>query len=168
MRAGIGFGSNLGDRQANLRRARHDIRTLPTVAAIGASGPLFETAPVGCGESAGDFLNTVVEVELPDGADLPELLAALRGIETALGRPSRHPKNVSRPIDLDLLYAGDHTLDTPLLTLPHPRLHQRRFVLAPLAAIRPDLVLPGQQRTVFELLQALDDPAEVRLVSTAW
>ena len=168
MRAGIGFGSNLGDRQANLRRARSYLRALPCVTGLCGSAPLFETSPVDCAESARDFLNTVVEVDLPEDADPLVLLEKLRGIETALGRPTRHPKNASRPIDLDILYFGPTTLDTPLLTLPHPRLCQRRFVLAPLAALRPDLVLPGQTQPVRALLQTLHDPAEVRLVSATW
>lgn len=168
MRVGIGLGSNLGDRQANLRRARCYLRALPCVASLRASGPLFATSPVGCGDSAGEFLNTVVEVKLPNDADLHRLLVALRGIETALGRPTWHPKNASRSIDLDILYAGETLLETPLLTVPHPRLHQRRFVLAPLAAICPDLVLPGQQQSVAELLAALDDDASVHLVSATW
>ncbi len=168
MRAGIGFGSNLGDRQANLRRARNYLRALQCVAAIRASGPLFETSPVDCDKSAGNFLNTVVEVELTISARPECLLAGVRGIEVTLGRPTRYPKNASRPIDLDLLYVGDLVRATPLLVLPHPRLHERRFVLAPLAVIRPDLMLPGQERSVVELLDALDDPAEVRLLSESW
>ena len=168
MRAGIGFGSNLGDRQDNLRRARCFLRALPFVTSLHASGPLFETSPIDCADSAADFLNTVVEVEIPDDTDLLLFLDGLRGIETALGRPKRHPKNVSRPIDLDLLYAGDLVMNTPSLVLPHPRLHRRRFVLAPLAAIRPDLHLPGLAQPVADLLQSLDDPATVRLVSADW
>ncbi len=168
MRAGIGFGSNLGDRQANLRRARNHLRTLPCVQAIRASGPLYETSPVGCDASARDFLNTVVEVEISDDAAPERLLSALRHIETVLGRASRRPKNAARSIDLDILYLGETAIQTPTLVLPHPRLHQRRFVLAPLAAIRPDLVLPGQRLPVSELLQALDDPASVQLVAESW
>lgn len=168
MRTGIGFGSNLGDRQANLRRARNYLRALPCVQSIRASGPLYETSPVDCGPEAANFLNTVVEIEVPDGTDLAQLLVALRGIEIALGRPSRHPKNASRPVDLDILYAGDVALQTPALVVPHPRLHERRFVLAPLADIRPDLVLPGQQHSVGELLRGLHDDATVRLVGNAW
>lgn len=168
MQAGIGLGSNLGDRQANLRRARGYLCTLPCVRCLRASGPLFETNPVDCHDSADDFLNTVVEVEIPDDTDPAHLLDGLRGIETALGRPARHPKNVSRTVDLDILYAGDLVMNTPQLTLPHPRLHQRRFVLAPLAAIRPDLVLPGLSGPVSQLLANLDDPSAVRLVNATW
>ena len=91
------------------------------------------------GESAPDFFNSMVEVDLLESTDVNDLLTALRQIETQLGRPSRRPKNASRPVDLDILYAGNLALHTPTLTLPHPRLHQRRFVLAPLVNVRPGL-----------------------------
>ena len=168
MRVGIGFGSNLGDRLANLRQAREQVLHLPCVDSLVASAPLFESSPVDCDESAGKFLNTVVEVCLSDSADLGQLLAHLRDIEVSLGRPSRYPKNSSRPIDLDLLYADALELHTPTLTLPHPRLHERRFVLAPLAAIRPGLQLPGHRQNVAVLLEGLPDPADVRFVRESW
>lgn len=168
LRVGLGFGSNLGDRLGTLRRAREWVLALPCGPVDPVSAPLFETDPVDCDGDAGVFLNTVVEIGLPEDADLPRLLAHLREIEQSLGRPSRHPRNVSRPIDLDILYAGTHQLETPALTLPHPRLHQRRFVLAPLAAIRPDLVLPGKEQSVAEILRELADEGSVRLVERAW
>ena len=168
MRTGIGFGSNLGDRLANLRTARAAVRALPFVGEPILCAPMYESSPVDCGESAPDFYNTVAEVDLLDSADVAELLTALRRIETQLGRPSSRPKNASRSVDLDVLYAGQLVLDTPTLTLPHPRLHQRRFVLAPLADIRPELVLPGQRSPVATLLRELDDPAEVKRAVDAW
>ena len=168
MRVGIGFGANLGDRLANLRVARAQILTLPAVAALTACAPLFETSPVDCDGSAGNFFNTVAELDVADSASLEQLLASLRQIEVSLGRPDRHPKNASRPMDLDILYAGALKLQSPTLILPHPRLHERRFVLAPLAAIRPDLRLPGQIQTVADLLRSLNDPAKVSLVSESW
>ena len=167
MRVGLGFGSNLGDRLANLQRARVLISSLPGLSGL-VSAPLFETEPVDCAGDAGAFLNSVVEIGLPEDADLSDLLARLRRIEQSLGRPSRHPRNASRPIDLDILYAGNHRLTTPALTLPHPRLHQRRFVLAPLAAIRPELILPGQEQSVAEILHELDDAGSVRPVQLSW
>ena len=168
MRVGLGFGSNLGDRLANLQRARARILALPGLTAPVVSAPLFETEPVDCSRDAGVFLNTVVEIGMPGDTDLPGLLARLREIEFSLGRPSRYPRNASRLIDLDVLYAGQHCLTMPELTLPHPRLTQRRFVLAPLAAIRPDLVLPGHPQSVAEILHGLPDAGTVRCIQRSW
>lgn len=154
MRVGIALGSNLGDRAANLLSASAAIAAVPGVTIALPPPPPIETAPVDCPPGAPAFLNTVLEVEtaLPPS----ELLARLREIEQSLGRLLDHPRNASRPIDLDLLYADDLSLNTAELTLPHPRIASRRFVLQPLAAIRPNLILPGQQKTVAELLAALE------------
>ena len=121
-----------------------------------------------CSLDAGAFLNTVVEIGLPETTNLPLLLGRLREIEQSLGRPSRYPRNASRLIDLDILYAGRHCLATPELTLPHPRIADRSFVLTPLAAIRPDLLLPGQTRAVAEMLRDLPAAGSVRCVQRAW
>ncbi len=166
MHVAIALGSNLGDRRAHLRSARERIATLPGVRAL-RSAALYETEPVGCPTGTGAFLNTALEAEY-DGSP-EELLAALLGIERTLGRPERRPRNDSRAIDLDLLHAGDLVVQHGTLTLPHPRLAERRFVLAPLADLSPTLRLPGHARTVTELLAALDDdPASVRRVADNW
>ena len=110
----------------------------------------------------------MVELGLPENTNLPRLLARLREIERLLGRPSHYPRNVSRPIDLDILYAGSHRFSSPDLTLPHPRLRLRRFVLEPLAAIRPDLVLPGEEQSIAGLLRDSADAGSIRLVQRAW
>ncbi len=166
MRAGIAFGSNLGDRLGFLRRARTEVAV-----ASGVSGPLcssriYETAPVGTEPGAPAFLNAVVEVEY-SGQPLA-LLAVLQGIEAAFGRPSKRPRNASRPIDLDILYAGNLVLNNEEIVIPHPRLHLRRFVLQPLADIRPELILPGRELSVAELLTRLEDPAPVVLYESGW
>lgn len=172
-RAGIALGSNLGDRVANLRAARARLAGVADVAGeagghrLVVSAPLFETAPVGCEPGAGPFLNTVVEIPWPDTPE--RLWTKLAAIEQDLGRPARHARNHSRTVDLDLLYCGDAVRGSAALTLPHPRLAGRRFVLAPLAALRPTLRLPGQSRPVAELLVRLqDDPAAVRLFTSEW
>ena len=166
MRTGIALGSNIGDRLASLRAARAQVLTLPGVTSPVLSAPLFESEPVDCEPGTPAFLNTVIEVEY-DGHPVA-LLDALRTIEVGMGRPSKHPRNVSRPIDLDILYAGNLALRNEEIAIPHPRLHLRNFVLAPLAAIRPDLLLPGQMRTVAQLLAALGDGESARRMGEEW
>lgn len=162
MNFGIALGSNLGDRAENLRRGVELLRERVPGLIVRASAPVYETDPVECAPGTQAFLNTVIEVE----ASLTprELHAHLQAIEQALGRPAAREKNSPRSLDLDLLYAGDLISDDPALILPHPRLYQRRFVLQPLADIRPDLVLPGQSVPVSRLLSQLsEDPAGIRL-----
>lgn len=152
LRAGIGLGSNLGDRTTYLREALGRLRPLHAGGPFLVS-PIYETAPVDCPPGAGPFLNAVAELSW-DGA-AADLLRELLGIEAAMGRPVRRPRNAPRPIDLDLLYLGDRVIRAPDLLLPHPRIAGREFVLRPLADIRPDLVLPGIGRPVAELLRDL-------------
>jgi 2-amino-4-hydroxy-6-hydroxymethyldihydropteridine diphosphokinase len=149
MRAGIALGANLGDRLRSLTTARDRIFALPEAAAPFLSSAIHETEPVECEPGAERFLNAVVEIGYT-GSSL-RLLEALQEIEANLGRPPAHPHHHSRTIDLDLLYHGARQLDEPQLQLPHPRMGLRGFVLHPLAEIRPNLILPGETRTVGEL-----------------
>ena len=153
MRCGIALGSNLGDRIAHLRAGQAALVQLHTGKAGPLVSPIYETEPVDCDPGTAPYLNAVMEIEF-EGAPV-ELFHALQKIERDLGRPAEHARNAPRTLDLDLLYAGDIALDTSELTLPHPRLAARRFVLQPLAKIRPALVLPGTQKTVAELLAGL-------------
>lgn len=166
MRAGIALGSNVGDRLANLRSGREAVMQLPGVSAPAASSRVYETEPVGTGPDAGAFLNAVIEVEF-SGHPMT-LLDGLQAIEAAHGRPSKRPRNAPRSLDLDILYVGNLTLTNDYIVIPHPRMHLRRFVLAPLNDIRPDLVVPGQHRSIAELLRSLDDPAAVELHASEW
>ena len=166
MRAGIALGSNLGDRLANLRKARERVRTIPGVAEPVQQSRIYETEPVNSGPDAGAYLNAVLDVEY-DGQPIA-LLDALQAIEAEFGRPSKRPRNAPRTIDLDILYVGNLALSNQDIAIPHPRLHQRRFVLTPLAEVRPELVLPGQQQSVAELLAALPDAAAVTIFSATW
>ena len=166
MRAGIALGSNLGDRQANLRAARKAIVDLSGVAPPILSSPIYETEPVGCEPGAGRFLNAVIEFDYE--GDPMKLLERLVQIEESLGRERDHAQNVSRKIDIDLLYVGGMKIDNGRLQLPHPRLHLRKFVLQPLADIRPDLVLPNQVKTVRELLAQLDESGKVVCLTDDW
>jgi len=166
MRAGIAMGSNVGDRLESLVRARDAVLSIEGVSGPCLSSSLYETEPVGTEPDAGRFLNAVIEVGY---TGLPaSLLEALQEIEASMGRPSKRPRNAPRTIDLDILYVGNLTLSTTAIVIPHPRLHLRRFVLEPLAEIRADLLLPGQQLTAGALLSSLADPADVLRSIQQW
>lgn len=158
MRYGIALGSNLGDRLGYLRDAVAAMQERLPGFRIKDTAPVYETAPVDCAEDAPSFYNSVIEIETR--AMPPEVLKHLRTIEADLGRPNAHLHHAPRTVDLDILYADDVVLDHPDLVLPHPCMTQRRFVLQPLADIRPDLVLPNQEKSVAELLATLksDEP----------
>lgn len=141
IRAWIGLGANLGDAAATLGRAVARIGALPATRLLRISS-LYRSAPM---EASGpDFLNAVAEVDTTLSPQA--LLVHLLAIETAEGR-QRPYRNAPRTLDLDLLLALDATgplhIDSPTLTLPHPALHRRAFVLAPLAEIAPGLAVPG-------------------------
>ena len=166
MRAGIALGSNVGDRLANLRAGRDAVLGLADVAAPILTSRVYETEPVDTDPRSGRFLNAVMEVEIAGQPGV--LLGGLREIEASLGRPSRHPRNAPRTLDLDILYLGDLVIAGENLTVPHPRLHLRRFVLAPLNDIRPELRLPSLNASVADLLAGLDDTADVEPIAYAW
>jgi 2-amino-4-hydroxy-6-hydroxymethyldihydropteridine diphosphokinase len=165
-RAGIALGSNVGERLSHLRTARAMICVARGVHPPILASPVYETAPVGCEPGADDFLNAVIEVGYD--ADAAALHRELRTIEATLGRAPDHPRNAPRTVDLDLLYFGDATVDTSSLRIPHPRMTDRRFVLQPLADIRPDLVLPLQTPSIAELLASLADMSPVVRAATQW
>jgi 2-amino-4-hydroxy-6-hydroxymethyldihydropteridine diphosphokinase len=166
MRTGAALGSNLGNRLANLEKARKAILDLPGVGPPFVFSPIYETEPVGCEPAAGKFLNAVLEFEYEGEPE--SLLEKLIEIEESLGRERNHPRDISRPIDIDLLYCGDMQVQSEQLQLPHPRLHLRGFVLQPLADIRPDLILPNQARTVRDLLTLVGDSASVTRFRSQW
>lgn len=166
MRAGVAIGSNLGDRLANLRNARQDIARLRNVLPPLRASAVYETEPAGCEKGAAKFLNAAIEFGYAGEAQ--DLLRELAAIEKLLGRPASHARNVSRTIDLDLLYFGELEIETADLQLPHPRIAEREFVLRPLADIRPDLVLPRQTESVGMLLLQLTSTGEVVRVVAEW
>lgn len=137
-RAFVGLGSNLGDRRALLRAAVDQLRAGGDVVAI---SPLYETEPVGGPPGQQDYLNLVVELVT---ADAPRtLLERCRALEAA-ARRERAERWGPRTLDADVLWVEGDLVDEPDLTVPHPRLWERRFVLAPLADLAPDLVTPAQ------------------------
>jgi 2-amino-4-hydroxy-6-hydroxymethyldihydropteridine diphosphokinase len=167
MNFGIALGSNLGDRLRNLQAAMQEIMRVTPRTQLRAVAPLYETDPVDCPAGSQTFLNTVVEIDAHVAPLV--LLQELRRIEVLAGRPSIHEHHAPRTLDLDLLYADNMVLSHPDLTLPHPRLHERRFVLQPLADIRPALILPGQTESVLGLLNGLDSPEPpLRLLAREW
>ena len=159
MRCGIGLGSNIEDRLANLREGCRRACSLHEPGPPIRVSSIYETAPIGCEPGTMPYLNAILEINFtrPTVALLDRLLE----IEKSMGRPSKRPRNSPRVIDLDVLYAGNLVLNNPEIIIPHPRLRQRRFVLTPLAEISPDLVLPGQMHSIWRLLAELDDPGQV-------
>jgi 2-amino-4-hydroxy-6-hydroxymethyldihydropteridine diphosphokinase len=153
-RVGIALGSNLGERLSHLSAARTALQGLATVGESFLQASIYQTEPLLCPPDSPPFYNTVVEF---DYLGLPlELLQITQDLEKILGRTSVPVRNSPRVIDIDLLYFGGEIICDPVLTLPHPRLHQRRFVLQPLAEICPKLVLPGHALRIEELLESLD------------
>ena len=166
MRTAVGLGSNLGDRLGNLRAARKAILGLSNVKPPILCSVIYEADPVDCEPGAEKFLNAVVEFDYKN--DPARLLKQLIQIEEGLGRRRDHKKNVSRTMDIDLLYWGDRRINNKPLQLPHPRMHVRKFVLQPLADIRPTLILPGQTKTVRELLAELEESGDVARFTDDW
>ncbi len=166
-RAFIGIGSNLGDRAAHLREATQRLSGLPSTRLTRQSS-IYETEPVG--EVSGPFLNSVVEIETDLAADalMRRLLAIERtmGRKRAAGRKRASARGRSyrpRVIDLDLLFFDNEVIDQPRLQVPHPRLHERRFVLAPMAELAPTLIHPQRNASISELLARLKSPEHVTL-----
>lgn len=138
----VALGANLGDARATLRQALHDLANLPQTQLVRASS-LYRTAPVDA--SGPDYVNAVAEIRTQLAA--AELLTRLQGLELAAGRERPWP-NAPRTLDLDILLYDTLRLDSPVLTLPHPRMYQRAFVLVPLAEIAPGRVSAAQLQAV--------------------
>jgi len=166
MRTAVALGSNLGDRLENLRAARRQITELHRVQPPILSSGIYETEPVDCEPGALKFLNAVVEFDYEGNS--VQLLEQLVQIEESLGRKRDHRKNVSRTIDIDLLYCGDRQIDNKRLQLPHPRMHLRKFVLQPLADIRPELIVPGQTKAIGQLLAQRKESGEMIRLKDDW
>ena len=153
----IGLGSNLGDRVANLRAAINAIQHLGDAIELST---VYETEPFGVDEDQPKYLNMVVAIRtnlMPT-----DLLSEFLDIERVHGR-TRHRPNESRTLDIDILMYGDRVLDTPELVLPHPRMHERAFVMLPLSEIAPQAVHPTLKITVSEIAVELSDQGVYRV-----
>lgn len=165
MLAYVALGSNLGESRTVIRKAMERLQELSDAPLEKSS--LWRTTPVDCPPGSPPFINAVVGLHLPGEATLEDLLARLQNLEKEFGRQPKKALNEPRPLDLDIIAFGREVRATPKLTLPHPRAHVRRFVLAPLDEIAPELVLPLQTKTVRELLADLPPTETVQKLETA-
>lgn len=152
MIACLGLGSNVGDRLATLQRAVDRLAAGDAVTVL-RSSRVYETTPVGGPMGQPDYLNAVIEVDTGLGAH--ELLDAVNAVEDDLGR-IREERWGPRTIDIDVLTFGDERIDDERLTVPHPRMHERMFVLAPLLELVADPPLPGERRAADMRLEVAD------------
>jgi len=159
-RAFIAIGSNLGDRKANYFEAIDRIQKLPATRIVKQSS-LYESEPFGDAKTW--FVNAVIEVETESSAD--DLLKRLKSIETAMGRKRVRGKRWgSRIIDLDILFFNSEIINKRKLKVPHPELHKRRFVLAPLSELAPQMIHPKLTLSVSEMLAGLKDTKKIHLL----
>jgi len=157
----IALGSNLGDPIAAIHAAFERLQQISPSPIHRSS--LWRSQPVDCPPGSPLFINAAAALVPRDDESPESLMQKLGGIEWDLGRRPKQVMNEARPLDLDLIAFGAEVRTRPDLVVPHPRAHLRRFVLAPLAEVAPDFVLPGQTATVAELLNALPDTGQVVL-----
>jgi 2-amino-4-hydroxy-6-hydroxymethyldihydropteridine diphosphokinase len=149
----IALGSNLGDSRRIILDTLAQLQNFSGFPILKSS--LWQTAPVDCPPGSPKFVNAVAGLVPPENETPLGLLRKLRRLERKFGRRPKKVQNEARPLDLDLIAFGKETRHSPELILPHPRAHLRRFVLRPLSEIAPELILPGQGKTVTELLAGL-------------
>jgi len=159
----VALGSNLGDSRQILLDATDRMRGFSEFPVLSSS--LWVSSPVDCPQGSPKFVNAIVAFH-PRATETPvSLLQKLQSLETEFGRHPKQIINEPRPLDLDLIVFGEQMLQSPELMLPHPRAHQRKFVLCPLNEVAPDLVLPGQWKRVSELLANLRSDETIERLS---
>jgi 2-amino-4-hydroxy-6-hydroxymethyldihydropteridine diphosphokinase len=159
----IALGSNLGDSSALILQAVERLQKFSQTPLLKSS--LWRTAPVDCPPGSPMFVNAVIGFG-PRPYETPEsLLKKLQALEKEFGRKPKEVLNEARPLDLDLIAFGDARRNTQELLLPHPRAQLRRFVLQPLSEIAPELILPGQTKTVSQLLVVLPPDETMKKLS---
>jgi len=158
----IALGSNLGDSRRILLHAMDRLQELSDRPILKSS--LWRTTPADCPPGSPYFVNAVAGFVAREGETPESLLAKLQGIESDFGRQPKKVPNEPRPLDLDLIAFRAEQRATRELTLPHPRAHHRRFVLQPLSEIAPALVLPGQTKSVLELLDTLPPDQSIQKI----
>lgn len=158
----VALGSNLGDSADIVRGAMAWLETVSTGPILRSS--LWTSTPVDCPPGSPVFVNAAVALELAEGERPEAFLIRLQEAERTAGRRPKKVLNEARPLDLDLIAWGGLRMATPFLTLPHPRAHERRFVLQPLAEVAPDFQLPGIGRTVAEVLATLPPDPNMRVL----
>jgi len=167
MEIGFSLGSNLYNRKRLLMQAKNLLLSAPRTRFVDQS-PIYETTPVDVRPEYQDinYLNAVliVESELP----LESWLSYIGKIEKNLGRERSEDRNAPRPIDVDIIYAGDQVIDSGGLVVPHPRWAERRFVVEPLSDVRPRLVLPETNRSVADMLRTLPPDDGMRVFDERW
>ena len=168
MEIGFSLGTNLGDRLANLRGAADRIQAFPDTTIL-ARSRIYETAPVGVKPQYRDmaYLNAVLIIST--GLPVEEVSLRIHAIEADMGRVRTGDRFAPRPIDIDILYAGNDIRNDDDLTLPHPRWADRRFVVQPLADVRPDLTFPGDRLSVARILSSMPGAADdVVPIADSW
>ena len=167
MEIGFSLGSNMYNRKRLLMQAKNLLLSAPRTRFVDQS-PIYETTPVDVKPEYAEmaYLNSVVvlESELP----LESWLSYIGKIETNLGRVRTEDRNAPRPIDIDIIYAGDQVIDGDELEVPHPRWAERRFVVQPLCDVRPDRVLPESHQPVAEVLRSLPADDGLSVFEERW
>jgi 2-amino-4-hydroxy-6-hydroxymethyldihydropteridine diphosphokinase len=167
MEIGFSLGSNLYNRKRLLMQAKNLLLSAPRTRFVDQS-PIYETTPVDVKPEYRDmaFLNSVVIVE--SGLPLESWLSYIGKIEKNLGRERTGDRNAPRPIDIDMIYADGHVVESDGLDVPHPRWAERRFVVQPLCDVRPELVMPESSQSVAEILNTLPADEAFSLYDERW